>query len=714
MTAPPQHAQSLPPHPVRLSAGRRLILLAGWLLIGLLVACASPPQDPSSAPPAEAGAATHTPSITPSPTVTHSPTPAPSATATASPTITRTPTITATPTQTPFPWPLEALSPANAAGISVLKTWGQGAPLGQQRLAAVERLLLETSLGVYLYDPQGEQPVARLDYVESYLISPDGQLLVTTSRDRSRLNVWDLRSGAALATLEYDAPLPEFPPEGFDAAYYTHPQAMAFSPDGARLAVSYGDTSIVIWDSAGWNMVQVLESNVTNVATYLAFSPDNRLLLSSGLLASLEEAAFAPRLQIWDLLSGDLVSYIPNPGSIAPQPFSPDGQLVVTANSNRLLLWRLPQAELVGSFASSEPYQPLFSADGQYLIVRGAVVRRVSDGTRLLPDEEAQVLQENGFGAVAADAPPLSQEQLTALRHLSGLQDAQQLADRSLLAWGVEATRLFWWRLPEDRLQELELGSRPLDRAVLSPDRETLAVCLENELLLIDWRQGQVRSRLPGCRPPGVLAFLPDGSRLVRVRGSLIELLDLASGEVTGTLRSHSLEVLALGSAPDGSLLASGSTVVRTGAEVFLWQLNPPAISQRWQVSSGAAFGGAVDLQFSPDRQTLAVVMNDGFLKLYRVGDGWQLYNLAVGATAAAFSPDGSLLAIGTRQGLVLADADSGEILTRLPEPDGGSQLGLLTRARLPDRLISVRFVEGGAGLLTTASDGTVRLWGLP
>lgn len=693
-----------------------LLGLLAVLLVGLLGACRPAPEPP---PAAEAliAAASPTPTHTASATPSQTPTPAPTHTATLSPTATATPTITPTPTQTPFPWPRTELQPANAPGLSLLKTWGQGAPLGQRRLEASGRILLETALGLYLYDPQGVQPAARIDYVENYLISPDEQLLVTTSIDRDRLNVYDLVSGAALATLEHTVPLPEFPPEGFDPAYYTHPQAMGFSPDGTRLAVSYGDTSIVIWDRQTWGMVQVLESNVTNVATYLAFSPDNRLLLSSGFLASLEEVAIAPRLQVWDLLSGELVSYIPNPGRIASQPFSPDGAMLVTGSNYRLHLWRLPQAEPLGTFASgAESSQPevVFSQDGQYLIVEGRIVRRVSDGTRLLAENEARVLAENQPAQPLESVPAMELDRLTALRHLVGLQGAVQLADRSLLAWGVDGTRLYWWRLPDNTLTALDLGGQPISPAALSPDRATLAVCMADVMLLVDWQAGEVTATLPGCRSSGALAYLPDGTRLARARDQLVELLDPQTGAVASTLRSHTLDTLAVGAAQDGSLLASGSRVVRTGAEVFLWQLDPPAISQRWQVSSGSPFGGVVALEFSPNNEILAVVMNDGFVKLYRLEDGWQLHNLPVGATSAAFSPDGSLLAIGTQQGLVLADAASGEVLARLPDPAGTSQLGLLTRARLPGRLTSVSFVEGGAGLLTTASDGTVRLWGLP
>jgi WD40 repeat protein len=118
-----------------------------------------------------------------------------------------------------------------------------------------------------LFDLRSRQNTRSFDChqrVEGLAISPDGKILAASCWDYSIL-LWDLASGTELGTLS-----------GHQGAVW----ALAFSPDGRTLASGSEDCTIKLWNFA--TLREVVSFPQDQLVLWLAFSPDNQLLVSGG------------------------------------------------------------------------------------------------------------------------------------------------------------------------------------------------------------------------------------------------------------------------------------------------------------------------------------------------------------------------------------------------------------------------------------------------
>lgn len=118
-----------------------------------------------------------------------------------------------------------------------------------------------------VYDANSLVELRRFDSggTSAVAFNRDGRQLATTG-DEPAIRIWDVASGALIATLE-----------GHDLEVYT----LAFSPDGKRLASGGHDHTIRIWDTATFDPVARLTGHNGHVWT-LAWEPSGERLISSG------------------------------------------------------------------------------------------------------------------------------------------------------------------------------------------------------------------------------------------------------------------------------------------------------------------------------------------------------------------------------------------------------------------------------------------------
>jgi WD40 repeat protein len=105
-----------------------------------------------------------------------------------------------------------------------------------------------------------------LEAVSSVAISPDGQRIVTGSRDATA-RVWEAASGKELLTLK-----------GHGALIWS----VAFSPDGQRIVTGSQDQTAKVWDAATGKELLTFKGHSGWVFS-VAFSPDGqRMVTASG------------------------------------------------------------------------------------------------------------------------------------------------------------------------------------------------------------------------------------------------------------------------------------------------------------------------------------------------------------------------------------------------------------------------------------------------
>jgi WD40 repeat protein/serine/threonine protein kinase len=181
-------------------------------------------------------------------------------------------------------------------------------------------------------------------------------------------------------------------------------------------------------------------------------------------------------------------------------------------------------------------------------------------------------------------------------------------------------------------------------RLALAPDDHTLAVAGGSQgVELWDLDQRSVRLTLPGrSGTVFAVAFAPDGQTLATGDANgMIHLWDPVTGTERTTFQGDALGMRALAFAPDGQTLASAGTGDK---DVKLWN-----VATQERVATLTGYDNPVlSLTVSPDGRLLATGSRDGLVKLWDVHAArllatWMAHQGLV--SAVAFAPDSRTLA---------------------------------------------------------------------
>jgi WD40 repeat protein len=510
--------------------------------------------------------------------------------------------------------------------------------------------------------------------------SPDGARVASAGAD-GLVKVWDRRSLQGALTLRgHRGPV----------------TAVAFSPDGRRLAS--GDTAgtIRVWGLAGGGVVAWWRGHPAGV-TGLAFDSSGRHLASTGGREELPQG----ELKLWGATTGEaLAGQTQLLSPLAAVAFSPDGRRLATAgNDGHVIVWDAatlkPVGALEGHIARATRWAGVaFSADGAHVAAGGWATGgnpvglvRVWESAGVRAREEAAP-QEMRIPSQEFHTPNRAAVSGVAFCGRDGRIVAAAAADNTIQGWYTRSG------LPAFTLRG---HRREVTAVACDPEGRYLASgCLDGTVKLWDVsrRDDDLTLRPQNQGLTGV-AFSPDGARLAWAsRDRAVEVRDLATGEEVFSLVKLPAPMNGLAFSPDGARLAAAGA----DGTIRVWD-----VSARQERPALRGHDGAVEaVAFSPDGTALASAGADGTVRVWAAQSGRERLRLRGhgGPThAVAFSPDGRRLASAGEDGVARVwEADTGREVLTLGGHDGP--------------IYAVAFSPDGRFVATGGRDEAVRVWG--
>ncbi len=441
-------------------------------------------------------------------------------------------------------------------------------------------------------------------------------------------------------------------------------RALAFSPDGATLAVATS-VGVCLYDPSTLEFITILETNTS--ITSIDFSFDGNLLASG---------SSDNTIRMWDTKSGQELAPLTGhsgEGRVRSVAFSPDARLLASGSyDGTVIVWDMENHEKVAILSehSSMVNSVAFSSDGSLLASGGR-------------DNKARVWSVGDYKEVA-----------TLTGHSWFVSSVAFSPDGSLLATGSPDKTVKLWDVKEHKeLITLTGHKDDVLSVTFSPDGSLLVSgSKDGELKLWDVESYEEIATLTGH---SWVVF----SVSLNHNGSL-----LASGSADGTVRlwdmdsqqelvaftEHSYFVSSISFDTTAKLLASGGWERR----VKLWNID--GSSEVAMLTEHSSSVGSVS--FNSDSSILASGS-------YKEAKLWDMESDQVIAefpghldwVSVAFSPDDSLLATG-----------SGDNTAKLWDLRNYQELATF---RHSDKVTSVSFSPDGRLLASGGKDSTVKLW---
>jgi WD40 repeat protein len=484
------------------------------------------------------------------------------------------------------------------------------------------------------------------DDVDAVAFSPDGARVVTASDDDTA-RVWEVATGRALATL---------------SGHSGNVMAAAFSPDGARVVTASGDDTVRVWEVATGKALATLSEHIGNVRV-VTFSPDGTRVFtlgSDGTVRALEVATG----KLLTALSWDM-------GRVRATVLSSDEARSADA----------------GEVAPKE--SPTSTYPVPYAVIMLEVVAALSpDCTR--------VVIENGDSTARVWEVATGQVLATLSTGIGIMTAAAFSADGTLVVTAnMDGTASVWDVKTGQSLATFSGHTGAVTAVAFSPDGTRVVTASDDDTARV-WvaATGKTLAILSGhTGNVTAAAFSPDGTRVVTANSDgTAHVWRVAMGESLAILSGHTDDVRAVAFSPDGTRVVTASD----DDTAHVWVA---ATGKALATLSGHA-GRVSSAVFSPDGTRVVTASSDDTARVWEAATGKALATLSGhtgNVTAAAFSPDGIRV-------VTVSDDDT----VRVWEATGRA---LATLSGHADDVRAVAFSPDGARVVTASSDNTARVW---